>query len=69
MGQPHNTHISNPGRDDYWSCPGCYHDLGDVGSGRTTCPECNREMDCTVEFEPACHSRLIEAEGDTDVDY
>ena len=58
MSEPKSDHISNSNRDDYWSCPGCYHDLGNVGEGTHTCPECERTIECTVEYEPACHSRL-----------
>jgi len=60
-GAPDNTyddHISNPGRDDYWTCPACIHDLGDVGEGDHDCPNCGRTVTCTIEHEPACHSRL-----------
>jgi hypothetical protein len=55
-------HISNANRDDYWTCPACYRDLGDVGAGQQTCPKCARKIDCTIEFEPSCHSRLVEVE-------
>lgn len=60
--EPLSEHLSNPHRDDYWTCPGCYHDLGDVGSGCHTCPNCSREIECTVEMEPACHSRIVQSE-------
>lgn len=56
--EPHDTECSNPGRDDYWTCPGCYHDLGNVGAGTHWCPECGRCVICTVEHHPACHARL-----------
>lgn len=62
IGEPHDTHISNPHRDDFWTCPGCYHDLGDVGEGEHKCPKCKRTVSCCVEHEPACHSRLVETE-------
>jgi hypothetical protein len=58
--KPFADHCSNPGRNDYWTCPACYHDLGNVGCGRHTCPECQTEIDCTLEYEPACHSRVAE---------
>jgi hypothetical protein len=55
-------HISNPNRDNYWTCPACYHDLADVGIGKHECPQCKAEIDCTIEHEPSCHSRLVESE-------
>lgn len=64
MPQPYKTKISNPHRDDYWTCPGCYHDLGDVGRGEHECPSCNRMVTCTIEFEPACYSELSTAAED-----
>lgn len=60
--EPHATQCSNPHRDDYWTCPGCYTDLGNVGEGDHVCPTCDRPIRCTVEMEPACHCSLIEAE-------
>lgn len=58
--QPYSDHCSNPHRDDYWTCPACYHDLGNVGRGHHICPKCQTELDCTVEYEPACHARIVE---------
>lgn len=55
---PHATECSNTGQDDYWTCPGCYHDLGSVGAGTHWCPECGRCVICTVEYHPASHARL-----------
>lgn len=60
--EPHATHCSNPNRHDYWTCPGCYTDLGNVGVGDQVCPTCDRPIRCTVEMEPACHCSLIEAQ-------
>lgn len=60
--EPHSESCSNPGRDDYWTCPACYHDLGDVGRGRHTCPECERELECTLDSEPVCTTALVETE-------
>ncbi|MBL3569887.1 hypothetical protein BV509_00865 [Rhodovulum sulfidophilum] len=60
--EPIDTSCSNPGRDDYWTCPGCYHDLGDVGEGRHTCPECGRGIDCAIDIQPVCVARLADHE-------
>lgn len=35
--EPHATECSNPHRVDYWTCPGCYHDLGNIGAGTHWC--------------------------------
>lgn len=40
----------NAGRDDDWTCPGCYSDLFGIGTGTHTCPTCERE----IEMEPVC---------------
>ncbi len=53
---------SNPHRDDYWTCPGCYADLGDVGEGIHACSECERLLETTIVYEPCCHARLIKTE-------
>lgn len=64
MPDPFQTQCCNAHRDDYWTCPGCYHDLGNVGRGTHTCPECGRLLHCTVEYEPACYTRLAEEDQD-----
>lgn len=58
MVEPYETELNNPGRDDNWSCPGCYHDLGDVGEGVHQCPSCGRQVKCTLEHQPVRHSTL-----------
>jgi rubrerythrin len=55
---------SNPHRDDYWTCPACIHDLGNVGEGTHQCPSCNRMVECTVEHFPSCLARLAEPEAE-----
>ena len=64
--EPYAFTCSNPHRDDYWTCPGCYVDLGNIGKGDHTCPNCSRKIHCSVEYRPACLSRLIETEEDLD---
>lgn len=58
--RPLSTECSNDHREDYWTCPGCYNDLGDVGEGDAICPKCNRTVSCTLEYIPSCRSRLEE---------
>ena len=57
-----NTRTSNPNRDDYWTCPACYFDMGNVGTGQHTCKDCGKLVNCTIKHEPACHSDIIEGE-------
>lgn len=61
--EPMAQECSNPGRDDYWTCPGCYHDLGCCGTGTVTCPECERTLICTIEHQPVCKAEIV---GDSD---
>jgi predicted amidophosphoribosyltransferase len=60
--EPYSDRTANPHRTDYWTCPGCYEDLGDIGSGRHRCPTCDRAIVCTVEYEPECVTRLDDPE-------
>jgi hypothetical protein len=58
--KPHANTCSNTHRDDHWTCPGCYHDLGDIGEGEHVCPHCNRAITCTLKQVPECVCRLSE---------
>lgn len=62
--EPFADTCANAGRDDYWTCPGCYHDLGNIGSGRHTCPECERAIECEIDHQPVCVTSLVDAEGE-----
>lgn len=62
FGQPFAESCENPGRDDWWTCPGCYTDLGDVGQGEHRCTSCDRVLVCSVVYNPACRAELQEAE-------
>lgn len=59
---PHAYHTSNPGVTDYWTCPGCYTNLSVKRPGTVTCPTCLRKVACTLEYQPVCHSELVEEE-------
>ena len=59
--EPMTEECRNPGRGDNWTCPGCYHDLGDVSWGTHTCPECERRIVCSIEVEPVCVATLATA--------
>lgn len=64
--EPLATHCSNPHRDDFWTCPGCYGDLGNVGSATIVCAECGHKVECTLEYAPACHARIVGGDNDAD---
>ncbi len=65
--EPLSTSCSNPGRDDYWTCPACYADQGDVGDDNIVDCACGHRFKATLEHEPVCRSTLIQ-EGDEDDD-
>lgn len=54
------TKTGNPGHTDDWICPGCYADLGNIGPGGHTCPNCGRLILCYVHIGPMCVAELIE---------
>jgi len=62
--EPLSDHCSNPNRDDYWTCPACYADLGNVGQRTLVCSHCSNKIVCTIEYEPACHARLADQDDD-----
>ncbi len=67
-GVPLASEYLNAPADDDWICPGCYADLGDVGEGIHTCPECERLLEATIVYEPCCLSLLIKNEKGTSND-
>lgn len=56
---PLSTRCSNDHRDDMWTCPACYTDLGDVGPGTATCPKCSHTMKLTLAKFTSCVAELI----------
>jgi len=48
MGEPFETQCSND-RDDRWTTPCCYGELGNCGPGTHECPKCGRSVECTTE--------------------
>ncbi|WP_034999331.1 hypothetical protein [Beijerinckia mobilis] len=62
--EPFSDHCSNPNRDDHWTCPACYKDLGNVGEHTIICPDCGNKILCTIEYEPACHARLADQDDE-----
>lgn len=58
--EPLSTECSNPGRDDYWTCPACYADHGDVGDDNIVECECGFSFRATLTSQPVCLSELVE---------
>ncbi|MGX1496851.1 putative amidophosphoribosyltransferase [Labrenzia sp. MBR-25] len=56
---PLSSRCSNPGFYDRWTCPACYHELGNVGEGDHGCPACGARVHCTLDYEPVCRSDFI----------
>lgn len=55
--------LSNPGHDNRFTCPACYHDF----EGRKTkCPGCDVDIVCAVEQQPVCVCTLGVAEPEED---
>jgi hypothetical protein len=51
-----------------WTCPRCWHDLGDVGVGRHVCPFCNAQIACSVEDVPYNVTETVDGEDDDEDD-
>jgi len=43
---------SNPGYDNRFTCPACYHDFEDAKAKE--CPSCKVALHCAVEQQPVC---------------
>lgn len=48
------------GGTDHWVCPGCGFRLGNIGPGKHLCPSCGRQIDCAIESDPTCVTRLAD---------
>jgi len=54
---------SNPGYDNKFTCPACYHDF----NGRQNkCPGCGADVVCVVEQQPVCVCTLGVADPEED---
>ena len=47
-----------------WTCCACYHELGDIGVGPHTCPECSHELECDIDMVPSFVTRLADKDDD-----
>ena len=54
----------NPGYDDRFTCPACYHDF--EGHETTKCPGCGAAIHCYTVQEPVCICEFGVAETDED---
>lgn len=55
---------SNPGYEDKFTCPACYHDFNGIST--TACPGCGAQIQCRREQQPVCVCELGAAEPDED---
>lgn len=53
---------SNPNRDDHFTCPGCYNDLGDIADDLVRCPKCEAAVIGAVVQTPSASARLLTAD-------
>lgn len=44
-----------------WTCCACYHELGDVGEGEHTCPNCGHRVVCSTDHVPSYITELAES--------
>lgn len=58
---PFQDRCENPGFDDRWTCPACYHDLTGVRAGEATCPSCGSQLMLSVDYQPVSVAQLIAA--------
>lgn len=63
--EPFANRCSNAGHYDRWTCPGCYHDLDVKEPGQIKCPECERTLTLSLDYEPVCTAKIVDDdEGD-----
>ncbi len=61
MNEPFADVCTNPGQENRWTTPCCYHDVEEPISN---CPKCGRAVTCTVEQQPITVCCLVEPEDD-----
>jgi hypothetical protein len=57
--EPASNEVKNPGHYDRWTCPACYEDLPVKTPGTYVCASCSYTIECSLDREPVCVSRLI----------
>lgn len=62
----YSQRCSNPGREDVFTCPGCYEDHHGAASSITSCTKCGRALRCYVEDQPVATCELAEPGQDED---
>lgn len=60
MKAPYDDLLDNPGQDDHWTTPCCYHELYHAKSGIIECPKCGRKVKCSIIQQPVCRAELVE---------
>ncbi len=63
--EPCSTHCSNVGHyaAPRWTSPCCYAEMEDAKSeGTHECPDCGRQIECTIDQVPSYNAELVEHE-------
>ena len=61
---PYATSLQNAGWVEYWTCCICLEDLGAIGDGDHTCPNCGGVIRCSTQMEPVKRTAMIDENGD-----
>ena len=56
--KPFEQRVTNPGFEDRFTCPGCYHDHRGAPSAVTKCERCKRPLRCSIERQPVAVCEL-----------
>jgi hypothetical protein len=56
--------LENPGQEDRFTCPSCYHDFEDMSA--TKCPACGEALHCWITTQPVAVCELGAADADED---
>lgn len=48
--------LENPGQEDRFTCPACYHDFDDLSLKK--CPGCNEILHCWISMQPVAICEL-----------
>lgn len=54
--------LYNPGWEDKFTCPACYHDHLDRAPGQIACENCGVSLTCTVEHQPVAVCSLTKTD-------
>lgn len=65
---PHADSCSNPGRDDHFTCPGCYDDVPSSGGEIVECSGCGAWLRTEIEQQPVATARMIRRDDTDDIE-